>query len=246
MPLASHSPQPGTILQLGHEIPTQTGMSPPTSATMQLMHTITLRQALKYLCWTALAVGCGPGSLAHAQQLQAEPSVDATALAQSPLDTACFELLNRPLPEVGAAQACNTALADAAAGTSPDSRLREARLHSAVAMLEARNNNLPAARNSMHRALALAADDNVVLSNQGSLLLREGDYRGAVAAYNTVLSRLLAQAPDSPLQAPLYLNRSLALRALGRYDEASKDYQLYLILTGAEPPPLIAVPSAEG
>jgi tetratricopeptide (TPR) repeat protein len=204
---------------------------------MHHMHTITLRQALNTFCWTGLGVCCCLSILTHAQQWPTQPAIDAPAQAESPLDTACFELLNRPLPEVGAAQACDTAMADVAADTSPAGRVREARLRSAVAMLEAANNNLPAARNTMNRALALAPEDNIVLGNHGSLLLREGEYRSAVEAYNTVLSRLLEQAPDAPLQAPLYLNRSLALRALGRYDEASKDYQLYLILTGVEAPP---------
>ncbi len=193
------------------------------------------------------------------------PGVEAQLETQPKLDELCFATLNQPLPGNRAEQTCETALAAIAQGNSSfdastnetrnggfpgvsppvSARVREARLHSALAMLRAARNDLSGARARMNQALALAADDYVVRSNQGNLLLREGAFRGAVDAYNSVLSQLLAEESDASLQTPLYLNRSLALRALGRYDEAHKDYQLYLVLTGVETSAAELTPPAE-
>jgi len=194
------------------------------------------RRAVQRLCWASMTVSCWLITFSHAEES------DGVAPVEASVDAACYAMLNRPGQEIGARQACEDALSDAAADTGPSAKLREARLYSAMAMLRAQRNDLPAARADMNRALALAGNDDIVLGNQGSLLLREGAYRNALDTFNAVLARLLEQAPDSTLQAPLYLNRSLALRALGRYDEASKDYRLYLMLSGAEAPPAEELP----
>lgn len=204
------------------------------------MNSNTFNRAGPLLGSALLAIGSCFAGIAYA--VQADAKAATLTGPESALDTACFATLNRPVQEVGAEQVCDAALSDAAADPGPLGRVRQARVYSAIAMLQAQRNDLRTARDNMNRALALAGDDNIVIGNQGNLLLREGAYGNALAAYNEVLGRLLVQAPESPLHAPMYLNRSLALRALGRYDEASKDYQLYLILTGVESPPASQVP----
>ena len=102
-----------------------------------------------------------------------------------------------------------------------------ARINSLIAMAHLPRNDLMTARAYMDRALARFPDDAIVQGNLGNLLLREGNYVGAITAFNAALVTL--EGRDA---AAAYLNRALALRAIGRYDEAAKDYQLYLQLTG--------------
>lgn len=113
----------------------------------------------------------------------------------------------------------------------------------AVAM--ARDGDLPRARDLINAALAwrpLAeefgtalqpAASDVVRANHAVILLYEAEYPAALR----LLDELIALDPAPP--RPLLLNRSLALRALGRYDEASRDYRAYLgrdVSTDAMPP----------
>ena len=180
---------------------------------------------------TALLIfgGLNPG--AWAASLQPPDS-----FVENPLDQACYGELAKPAANQ---LICQNALDDAALEDSARSRTRQARLFAAMAMLQAQQGELQQARATMNRALALAATDPMVRGNQGNLLLREGAYQEAVAAYNELLLALQEQPANPSLQAPLYLNRSLALRALGYYDEASKDVELYLTLIGAVPAPTL-------
>ena len=118
----------------------------------------------------------------------------------------------------------------------PEQSIESARVFSALALLHARQRNLVAARNAMDTALSITADDVVVQGNLGSLLIAESNFRGAVLAFNDAL----ALASEQATHAALYLNRSLALRAMGQYDEAAKDYELYQTLSEITPasPPL--------
>jgi tetratricopeptide (TPR) repeat protein len=116
----------------------------------------------------------------------------------------------------------------------PEQSIESAQVYSAMALVHARQTNLLAARNAMDAALSITVDDVIVQGNLGSLLIAEGNFGGAVLAYNAAL----ALASENITLAALYLNRSLALRALGRYDEAAKDYDLYLTLGGSAPEPL--------
>ena len=176
---------------------------------------------------TALLVcgGLNPG--AWAASLQPPDS-----FVENPLDQACYGELAKPAADP---LICQNALDDAAMDDSAQSPTRQARLFAAMAMLQAQHGELQQARATMNRALALAATDTIVRGNQGTLLLREGAYQEAVAAYNELLLALQEQPANPSLQAPVYLNRSLALRALGYYAEASKDVELYLTLIGAVP-----------
>ncbi len=180
---------------------------------------------------TILFVFSGVSATAQTASLQGSDS-----LAEHPLDRACYVELSNPAAN---RLACQDALDDAVLDDTASGKVRQARLLAALAMLQAQREELPQARATMNRALALAATDSIVRGNQGNLLLREGAYQQALDTYNRLLLTLQetpAQPSQASLQAPLYLNRSLALRALGYYDEASKDVELYLTLIGALPP----------
>lgn len=78
------------------------------------------------------------------------------------------------------------------------------------------------ARDTMNEALSQAANDAVIIGNNANLLLLEGRFADSVRAYDVLLQS------DEVQDYALYLNRSLALRALGDYAGAQRDYQNYL------------------
>jgi len=111
-----------------------------------------------------------------------------------------------------------------------------------LAMIKVREGNLPAARELMNQALGSAPNDSMVMTNHGSLLLREREFAAAVVAYDTVLAQQFDKPTDATLRPALYLNRSLALRALGRYDEAAQDFAAYLQYATPAPEPTESLP----
>jgi len=140
----------------------------------------------------------------------------------------CFASMH---DELAATALCDTALA------SPLEDAQRSRAQAALAMVQARRGDLVQARINMNRALAAAPADQVVLANHGTLLLREQEYAAALAAYDDVSGRSATIPLERTSQMALYLNRSLALRALGRYDEAARDYLLYRQLAQPESAP---------
>ncbi len=99
-----------------------------------------------------------------------------------------------------------------------------AQLNSALALQYARLGQIRAAETALNTALALDAGNPVVQGNLGNIQLLSGNYSEAVNAYNNAL----AQPSEARHQAAVYLNRSLALRGLGRYQEAKQDFDAYL------------------
>ena len=146
---------------------------------------------------------------AHALVAQPPPA--------SPLD-ACLATTNAEPVNL---EPCQSALA----ATAPAS-VERARAHAASAIQHARMDNLTRARTAIDEALLIAPGVADIQGNHGIILLREGEYAAAVNVFNT----MLATHPATLYQPTVYLNRALALRALGRYDEAAKDYALYLDL----------------
>lgn len=136
----------------------------------------------------------------------------------SPLD-ACLATTRADPVDI---ETCQTALS-ASAPTS----VERARAHAALAIQYARMDDLRRARSAIDEALRLAPQRADIQGNLGIILLREGAYAAAVNAFNN----MLANDPEMLYEPAVYLNRALALRALGRYDEAAKDYALYLDLT---------------
>ena len=88
-----------------------------------------------------------------------------------------------------------------------------------------------AAAEDLERALAEAPRDPYVQVNAGSFYLLAGDLRGAIAAYGH------AQALAGDAIPEVYLNRAIALRGLGRYEDARADFDYYQALVRPPVPP---------
>ena len=150
--------------------------------------------------------------------------------AQAPDETDalndCFRSMH---DDLGGSESCDEAL------TRPLDDTQRGRVMASLAMMKVRQASMPAARELMNQALALAPQDHVVVTNHGSLLLHEGEFPAALAAYETVIAQSLEGPLNAALEPALYLNRSLALRALGRYEEAARDYAMYLQLAAPAP-----------
>lgn len=100
--------------------------------------------------------------------------------------------------------------------------LTTARALSQAALSQAQSGERVKARDTMNEALSQGANDPVIIGNNANLLLLEGRFTDSVRAYDVLLQ-------GNELQHyALYLNRSLALRALGDYLGAQRDYQDYL------------------
>jgi len=160
--------------------------------------------------------------------LGAQPTNDATDTAPMADATHTVDALNECFQSVhdnlGGAESCDEVL------TQPLDDIQRGQAMASLAMINVRRANLPAARELLNQALALAPQDHLVITNHGSLLLHEGEFAAALVAYETVMTQRLQGPMDAALEPALYLNRSLALRALGRYDEAAQDYAMYLQL----------------
>ena len=147
--------------------------------------------------------------------------------------TACLSSLNQQVSNPDS-EICQTALSDP---TLTSDQL--AHVHAAIGMRQLTQNKLATARNAIERALELAPLDPWVQANLGSLLLREKNFEQALSAYNRALNTLIQAQEGNGMRLPVrtniatvYLNRSLVLRALGRYDEAHQDYGLYRDIAG--------------
>ena len=107
-----------------------------------------------------------------------------------------------------------------------------AQLKSAHALLLARKGQVQAGRRLLDEALRQYPDDPIVLVNHGSLAIHEQDLVVAVETFDRAVNLV------DPASLPVvYLNRSLALRGLGRYDQAREDYDAYLASAASAPLP---------
>ena len=105
---------------------------------------------------------------------------------------------------------------------SSQDALATARQLSQEALSQAQAGEGTKARGTMNEALSQAANDAVIIGNNANLLLLEGRFADSVRAYDVLLQS------DELQDYALYLNRSLALRALGDYAGAQRDYRNYL------------------
>ena len=162
-------------------------------------------------------------------------AASALALQEGPVDTyaACLSSLNQQVSDPQT-MPCQTALSDT---TLTSDQL--AHVHAAIGMHQLTQNKMATAREALERALELAPLDPWVQANLGSLLLREENFGQALSAYNRALNTLIQAQEGNRQQMPIrtniaavYLNRSLVLRALGRYDEAHQDYARYREIAG--------------
>lgn len=145
-----------------------------------------------------------------------QPTISVTA-------SQCFASLRQvpanPMP-------CQAALDAAQQPSSSADTLQLAKLESMLALQYARRNDLGQARTHMNSALRRAPSDYVVLAQEANILIYESQFEGAVRILNTLLQdHAQTQKPQLP---SLLLNRSIALRGLGRYQESKYDYAEYL------------------
>jgi lipopolysaccharide biosynthesis regulator YciM len=85
-------------------------------------------------------------------------------------------------------EACEAALTHALTD------VEHAQATASLAMIKAREANLPVARELMNQALGAAPTDPMVMTNHGSLLLREREFAAAVVAYDAVLAQQFDKA----------------------------------------------------
>lgn len=121
---------------------------------------------------------------------------------------------------------CQAALNAAQQPPSSVDTLQLARLESMLALQYARRKGLSQARAHMNSALRRAPSDYVVLAQEANVLIYESQFESAVR----ILTKLLEDHVETqkPQLAGLLLNRSIALRGLGRYQESKYDYAEYL------------------
>lgn len=118
-------------------------------------------------------------------------------------------------------QPCMQAIEIAPDGNAAQ-QVGKARLQSALALQYAKRGDLVQARLNINNALHRAPTDWVVRAHEGNIYIYESEFAAALAAFDDAL-----RAAPSPPPA-LFLNRSLALRALGQYDAAQLDYQRFI------------------
>ena len=152
-------------------------------------------------------------------------------VAQDP-SARCFATLTQEEIRI---ETCQQSLEELTAAPTPtaDTVVNMAQINAAIGTLYLAKNDLIQARTYLDQARQLAPNDAIVQSNFANLLLREGQFAAAIETYNTVITN----GEIDPINIPaLYLNRALALRATGRYDEESKDFALYTQLINADTP----------
>lgn len=98
---------------------------------------------------------------------------------------------------------------------------------SSLAVAAAQAGDITTARQLLDEALETGSAEPTLQADSVVVLLYEGNFRAALLT----LDRLRQEQQASFNQPAMLLNRSLALRGLGRYAEASADYQQFLYLT---------------
>ena len=131
------------------------------------------------------------------------------------LFTKCYESQNSQQPDK---EPCEYALQFATLKNN------KALLLSHLAILQFKTGQKPDALITISEAVTIAPKNPAVIINLGHLRIRQGLFLEALEAFD-LASRLGA------IQEPaVYLNRSIALRGLGRYPEARENYVQYRLL----------------
>lgn len=120
----------------------------------------------------------------------------------------------------------STTTCDAAIAVADE--LDRARMASAMATRHARSSQFARAEELIEVALASQPNDPVVLINLGSMRINQERFDEAVDAY--LHAQDILETSGAAPEPVLFLNRSLALRALGRYADAKRDYDHFVWL----------------
>ena len=149
--------------------------------------------------------------------LIAVPNSLTAANQNSPeeLFTKCYESQNSQQPDE---EPCEYALQFA---TLKDDK---ALLLSHLAILQFKQGQTPDALTTINEAITLAPKNPAVIINLGHLRIRQGLLLQALEAFD------LASQLGAIREPAVYLNRSIALRGLGRYLEAHENYVQYRLL----------------
>lgn len=157
----------------------------------------------KVFCVLTLLVAT-PNSLNAANQTSPEE-----------LFTKCYESQNSQQPDK---EPCKIALQFA---TLQDDK---ALLLSHLAILQFKQGQTPDALITISEAVTIAPKNPAVIINLGHLRIRQGLFLEALEAFD------LASRLGAIREPAVYLNRSIALRGLGRYLEARENYVQYRLL----------------
>lgn len=195
----------------------------------------------------AFALFACVGASAHAADASSEAPVPAwverSQTLVAPAQTAASTTTTVQACLVNANAPTSLELCDAAREVASNTEER-ALIMSILAIAQSRRGQLVEASQSLEQAIALIEGPNTrpefltpesqlmhasIYANAGTFNLYNGDYTGAIDAYTRAQSH--SRSAGGGEQSELYLNRSLALRAIGRYDEAKTDYEYYVALT---------------
>ena len=157
----------------------------------------------KVFCVLTLLIAA-PNSLNAANQISPEE-----------LFTKCYESQNSQQPDK---EPCEHALQFA---TLKDDK---ALLLSHLAILQFKQGQTPDALSTISEAVTIAPKNPAVIINLGHLRIRQGLFLEALEAFD------LASRLGAIREPAVYLNRSIALRGLGRYLEARENYVQYRLL----------------
>ena len=157
----------------------------------------------KVFCVLTLLIAA-PNSLNAASQTSPEE-----------LFTKCYESQNSQQPDT---ESCEHALQFA---TLKDDK---AQLLSQLAILRFKQGQKPDALITISEAVTIAPKNPAVIINLGHLRIRQGLFLEALEAFD------LASRLGAIREPAVYLNRSIALRGLGRYLEARENYVQYRLL----------------
>ena len=151
---------------------------------------------------------------------------------------------------------------EALANSEATDSLMRARLHSALSWLYAQMNNAAASEVAISNIPQDHRTDPIVANNLGNTYLKAKRFSVALAQYDEALSGVKALGAIKALSgttalsaktalseikataaadteratvAAIHFNRSLALRGLGRYENAFDAYQAYLLAQPAQP-----------
>lgn len=131
------------------------------------------------------------------------------------LFTKCYESQNSQQPDK---EPCEYALQFATLKND------KALLLSHLAILQFKQGQKPDALITISEAVTIAPKNTAVIINLGHLRIRQGLFLEALEAFD------LASQLGAIREPAVYLNRSIALRGLGRYLEARENYVQYRLL----------------